>query len=159
MPLQRSPNSTRRMLVLGMLALGASTLYAAAPGPAISMQVWKDPNCGCCKDWIAHLERNGFRASVVEAGNTAARARLGVPQKFASCHTTLVQGYAIEGHVPVPDIQRLLKEKPQGVGLAAPGMPIGSPGMDGPAYGGRRDAYQVLLIQKDGSSQVFQSHP
>lgn len=159
MPLQRSPNSTRRMLVLGMLALGASTLSAAAPGPAISMQVWKDPNCGCCKDWIAHLERNGFRASVVEAGNTAARARLGVPQKFASCHTTLVQGYAIEGHVPVPDIQRLLKEKPQGVGLAAPGMPIGSPGMDGPAYGGRRDAYQVLLIQKDGSSQVFQSHP
>jgi hypothetical protein len=82
-----------------------------------------------------------------------------MPQKFGSCHTALVQGYVIEGHVPVADIQRLLKEKPKALGLSVPGMPIGSPGMDGPAYGGRRDAYQVLLIQRDGSNTVFNTYP
>lgn len=157
---EKAPSSKpmRRMFLLSMLALGAVSMPAAAMSPSIAMQVWKDPNCGCCKDWIAHLEQSGFRASVVDEGNNAARVRLGVAQKFASCHTALVQGYVIEGHVPVADIQRLLKEKPKALGLAVPGMPIGSPGMDGPAYGGRRDAYQVLLIQKDGSAQVFTSH-
>jgi hypothetical protein len=81
-----------------------------------------------------------------------------MPQKFGSCHTALVQGYVVEGHVPVADIQRLLKEKPRALGLSVPGMPIGSPGMDGPAYGGRRDPYQVLLIQRDGSTSVFNTY-
>ena len=81
-----------------------------------------------------------------------------MPQQLGSCHTALVQGYVIEGHVPAQDIQRLLKEKPQALGLAVPGMPIGSPGMDGPAYGGRRDRYEVLLVLKDGSTRVFQRH-
>jgi hypothetical protein len=81
-----------------------------------------------------------------------------MPQKFGSCHTALIQGYVIEGHVPAADIQRLLKERPQALGLAVPGMPIGSPGMDGPAYGGRRDAYQILLIQKNGTATVFNSY-
>ena len=150
--------STRRVFLLGVLALGAASMPAVAATQAIAMRVWKDPNCGCCKDWIAHMEQSGFRANVADEGNNAARARLGVAQKFASCHTALVQGYVIEGHVPVADIQRLLKEKPKALGLAVPGMPIGSPGMDGPAYGGRRDAYQVLLIQKDGSAEVFTSY-
>ena len=150
--------STRRVFLLGVLALGAASMPALAATQAIAMRVWKDPNCGCCKDWIAHMEQSGFSASVADEGNNAARARLGVAQKFASCHTALVQGYVIVGHVPVADIQRLLKEKPKAFGLAVPGMPIGSPGMDGPAYGGRRDAYQVLLIQKDGSAQVFTSY-
>ena len=148
----------RRVFLLGMLALGATSLPAAANPRATALQVWKDPHCGCCKDWIAHVEQSGFRASVADEGNDAARARLGVAQKFASRHTALVQGYVIEGHVPVADILRLLKEKPKALGLAVPGMPIGSPGMDGPAYGGRQDAYQVLLIQKDGSAQVFTSY-
>ena len=78
-----------------------------------------------------------------------------MPQKFASCHTALIEGYVIEGHVPAEDIQRLLKEKPQALGLAVSGMPIGSPGMDGPAYGGRRDPYAVLLVRRDGRSAVF----
>jgi hypothetical protein len=141
-----------------MLALGTASMPAVAAPQVIAMQVWKDPNCGCCKDWIARLEQSGFRASVADEGNNAARARLGVAQKFASCHTALVQGYVIEGHVPVADIQRLLKEKPKALGLAVPGMPIGSPGMDGSAYGGRRDAHQVLLIQKDGSAEIFTSY-
>ena len=153
-----SSKPMRRVFLLSMLALGAASMPAMATPRAIAVQVWKDPNCGCCKDWIAHMEQSGFSANVADEGNNAARARLGVAQKFASCHTALVQGYVIEGHVPVADIQRLLKEKPKALGLAVPGMPIGSPGMDGPAYGGRHDAYQVLLIQKDGSAQVFTSY-
>ena len=152
-------HTTRRAWLAGtaVLVLASSTMVAyAAPAP---LQVWKDPNCGCCKDWIAYLEKNGFATTVIEQGNSAARARLGMPQKFGSCHTALVQGYVIEGHVPVADIQRLLKEKPKALGLSVPGMPIGSPGMDGPAYGGRRDAYQVLLIQRDGSNTVFNTYP
>ena len=152
-------HTTRRAWLAGtaVLALASSTMIAYA-APA-TLQVWKDPNCSCCKDWIAHLEKNGFATTVIEQGNSAARARLGMPQKFGSCHTALVQGYVIEGHVPVTDIQRLLKEKPKALGLSVPGMPIGSPGMDGPAYGGRRDAYQVLLIQRDGSNTVFNTYP
>ena len=137
----------------------ATGFHRTALAQATTVQVWKDPNCGCCKDWIAHLEKNGFATTVIDQGNNAARARLGMPQKFGSCHTALIQGYVIEGHVPAADIQRLLKEKPPALGLAVPGMPIGSPGMDGPAYGDRRDAYQVLLIQRDGSTTVFNTYP
>jgi hypothetical protein len=152
-------HTTRRAWLAGtaVLALASSTMVAyAAP---TTMQVWKDPTCGCCKDWIAHLEKSGFATTVIEQGNSAARARLGMPQKFGSCHTALIQGYVIEGHVPAADIQRLLKDKPKALGLSVPGMPIGSPGMDGPAYGSRRDAYQVLLIQRDGSTTVFNNYP
>ena len=86
------------------------------------------------------------------------RLQLGMPPKFGSCHTALIQGYVIEGHVPSADILRLLKEKPRALGLAVPGMPIGSPGMDGPEYKNRRDPYDVLLIQREGSAIVFSSH-
>lgn len=154
-------NRQRRLLMTGAAALGlaASGLVQAQVAPAATgIEVWKDPNCGCCKDWISHMKQNGFKARVNETGNNAVRARLGMPQQLGSCHTALVQGYVIEGHVPAQDIQRLLKEKPQALGLAVPGMPIGSPGMDGPAYGGRRDRYEVLLVLKDGSTRVFQRH-
>lgn len=149
---------TRRAWLLGLAAMGAAALASAAKPQPVALQVWKDPNCGCCKDWIAHIEGHGFAATVIEQGNHAARARLGLAQKYASCHTALVQGYVIEGHVPAADILRLLREKPQALGLAVPGMPIGSPGMDGAAYGARRDPYRVLLIHKDGSASVFSTH-
>jgi hypothetical protein len=148
---------SRRTVLLGMAVLVCARPSVAKSQP-VPIQVWKDPNCGCCKDWVAHLEKNGFAANVVEQGNNAVRKRLGLPQKYASCHTALVQGYVIEGHVPAADIQRLLKEKPQALGLSVPGMPVGSPGMDGPDYGGRRDPYQVLLVQKDGTATVFSSY-
>lgn len=151
-------NPQRRSLLLGAVLLGSSALPAVAAPQSVAIQVWKDPNCGCCKDWIAHLQQNGFTTSVIDQGNNAMRSRLGMPQKYGSCHTALVQGYVIEGHVPAADIRRLLKEKPKALGLAVPGMPIGSPGMDGPAYGGQRDPYNVLLIQKDGSVEVFNSY-
>lgn len=151
-------NYQRRALLATAATFGlASTgLSRAQSLPLIA--VWKDPNCGCCKDWIAHLQASQFKVSVQDQGNNAARAQLGMPQKYASCHTALVQGYVLEGHVPAREIQRLLREKPKALGLAVPGMPVGSPGMDGPEYNGRRDRYEVLLILKDGSSQVFQTY-
>jgi hypothetical protein len=123
-------------------------------------EIWKSPTCDCCKDWMAHLEANGLEIAKVHAvGNTGARGRLGIPAALGSCHTALIGGYAIEGHVPAADIQRLPKERPAGaVGLAAPGMPVGSPGMDGPADGGRQDPCDVLLVAQDGSHRVFASH-
>lgn len=134
-------------------AFAQSSVTAKTP-----MEVWKDPDCGCCGDWVTHLQGNGFAVRVYDTGNSAARSRLGVPAKFDSCHTALVSGYAIEGHVPAREIRRLLKERPQAVGLSVPGMPVGSPGMDGAVYGNRRDPFDVLLIAKDGSTQVYQSY-
>ena len=151
--------SRRHALAMGALAIGIGwALSARAAQPKPLVEVWKDPNCGCCKDWMTHLESEGFAVKAHDKGNTAARAAFGMPQALGSCHTATVQGYVIEGHVPAADIKRLLANKPQALGLAVPGMPIGSPGMDGPVYGGRRDAYQVLLVRKDGSSQVFSNH-
>ena len=148
---------TRRTVLASLGALLAAPAWAAKP-PATPMDVWKDPNCGCCKDWVTHLEQAGFKVTVQETGNAATRKRLGMPDKLGSCHTARVGGYVIEGHVPAADILRLLREKPDALGLAVPGMPIGSPGMDGPAYGGRRDRYEVLLVLKDGSTRVFNSY-
>lgn len=154
-----SPN--RRILLSVLLAAGLAPAFAQGTGATnkkTPIEVWKDPNCGCCKDWVSHLESNGFAVKVNETGNNAARSRLGIDRKFGSCHTAQVGGYAIEGHVPASDIQRLLKEKPVAVGLAVPGMPVGSPGMDGPVYGDRKDAFDVLLLTRDGGAKVFQRY-
>lgn len=148
---------TMPALALGVFITGLPH-RAAARAPKPSVEVWKSPTCGCCKDWVKHMEDNGFRVTVNDSGNPNARAWLGIPQRLGSCHTAIVAGYAIEGHVPADDIHRLLREKPNAVGLAAPGMPIGSPGMDGPEYGGRKDAYEVLLVQRDGRTSVYRSH-
>lgn len=152
--------STRRSALACILGLGLGALgtaQAATPQP-LRVEVWKDPNCGCCKDWVSHLEESGFEVKVYDVGNAPMRARLGIPEKLGSCHTATVGGYAIEGHVPAKDIQRLLREKPSAIGLAVPGMPVGSPGMDGAIYQGRKDPYDVLLIAKNGSTAVFQSY-
>lgn len=154
----RAFDMNRRTMLLGMALAGLATHGLAATQTVKNIEVWKDPSCGCCKDWVAHLEKNGFKATVFETGNTAKRAQFGLAEKFGSCHTALIDGYVIEGHVPAADIHRLLKEKPKAVGLAVPGMPIGSPGMDGTAYGGRKDPFDVVLVKKDGSSQVFKSY-
>jgi hypothetical protein len=150
--------SRRRLLVAAAAAaLPTWPVVQAAPKTQLA-EVWKAPSCGCCGDWIKHMEANGFKVRVHDDGNTDARTRLGMPIKYGSCHTALIGGYAVEGHVPAREIHRLLKERPQAVGLAAPGMPIGSPGMDTPAYGGRKDPYDVLLVRKDGSATVYQAY-
>ena len=137
---------------------GGNSSPAPASAPPTEVQVWKEPTCGCCKDWIAHLESNGFKVFVNTGGTNAARARLGIPQNMASCHTALVGGYAVEGHVPAREIRRLLREKPTAAGLSAPGMPIGAPGMDTPAYNGKKNPYNVMLVAKDGSATVYQKY-
>lgn len=154
---------TRRrcLIALAASAVAVPTLEATARTPTAPtpVEVWKDPNCGCCQDWVDHMEANGFQVTVHDGGNNAVRARLGLPPKMGSCHTALVGGYLVEGHVPASDVRLLLQQKPKALGLAVPGMPVGSPGMDSPAYGGRRDAYDVLLVAHDGSARVFKHHP
>jgi hypothetical protein len=151
---------TRRTLLLTALLLPLARAQAAPSKTLI--EVWKTPTCGCCHDWVAHLEANGFTVKTFdlsEDAKTAKRQGLGMPEKLGSCHTALVQGFVLEGHVPARDIRRLLQERPRALGLAVPGMPVGSPGMDGPAYGGRQDSYAVLLVQRGGASSVYQNYP
>lgn len=152
-------NLTRRRLLGGAaITAAAVTFPGLATADSVAIKVWKSPTCGCCKDWITHLEDNGFAVTYEDVGNTDARARLGMPVRFGSCHTGEVAGYAIEGHVPAKEIYRLLEEKPQAVGLSVPAMPRGSPGMDGPAYGNIVDPYDVLLVKDDGTASVFQAY-
>lgn len=157
---QRAINFTRRRM-LGALALGT---VAGLIGPSriqakeLPIRVYKSPTCGCCNDWIDHLEENGFSVMAFNDGNSDARKRLGMPARFGSCHTGEINGYAIEGHVPAREILRLLDERPDAVGLSVPAMPRGTPGMDGPVYGGIVDPYDVLLIGDDGEATVFASY-
>lgn len=151
----------RRLFSSVLAAVAAASLPMAVSAQAgkPKVEVWKDPDCGCCKDWVQHLQTNGFAVQVHDSGNAAARARLGVAAQWGSCHSASVGGYAVEGHVPARDIHRLLRERPRAIGLSVPGMPVGSPGMDAPAYGGRQDRYDVLLLQHGGRAQVFQRYP
>ena len=149
----------RQWLQSSVLAgLSATAFLHTVQAQTTVVEVWKDPNCGCCQLWVEHLQAHGFKVEVRDVGNTAARKRLGMPESLGSCHTATVSGYVIEGHVPAADIRRLLRDRPLALGLSVPGMPIGSPGMDGPEYKGRKDAYDVLLVQKDGSSRSFQRY-
>jgi hypothetical protein len=152
--LQTRPQRRRLIGAAAAVVFGAAwPLAARAAMPAV--EVWKDPSCGCCGEWVKHMQANGFRVIVHDSGNNAMRAKLGIDRKYGSCHTALVGGYAVEGHVPAADIIRLLAQRPQALGLAAPGMPVGSPGMDGPIYKGRVDQYEVLLLARDGTASVF----
>ena len=155
MVLSRSPVSRRRFATL--ISVGLVSACAPLPAGAKSVVVYKDPTCGCCTGWVGHLRRAGFSASVVEQSDlTAIRARYGVPEAALSCHTAVIDGYFVEGHVPAEDIDRLIRLKPMARGLAVPGMPMGSPGMESPD--GRREPYDVLLIMRDGSSSTFAHH-
>jgi hypothetical protein len=145
----------RRLISLGMVLLPTFG-FSATEKPVITM--WKSPTCGCCKDWADHLEKNGFTVKTHTDGNDEIRKKLGMPIQFGSCHTALIGGYAIEGHVPAKEIKRLLAEKPIAIGLAVPAMPVGSPGMDGPEYKGRKDPYDVLLIGMNGKPSVYQAY-
>ena len=141
-----------RTLVLALTFFFSAQMYAAGP----TITVYKTRTCGCCGKWVEHLRANGFEPVVNDVQSTADyRKKFGVPEALASCHTATVGGYAIEGHIPAADIHRLLKEKPKATGIAVPGMPMGSPGMEG----ARRDAYSVILFDASGKTSVFQKHP
>ncbi|QIK95380.1 DUF411 domain-containing protein [Sphingomonas sp. HDW15A] len=120
------------------------------------MTVMKSPSCGCCGKWVEHVRAHGFDVKVVNVDDLmAVKKKAGIPDKLASCHTTIVGGYVVEGHVPAADIRKLLVQKPKAKGIAVPGMPAGSPGMEA---GGFKQPYQTLLIKADGSTSVFARH-
>lgn len=140
----------RKTFFAAMLAM---PVLASAATPII--EVYKSATCGCCEAWVKHLRDNGFKVEPHNVANPSdTREKMGMPDKMGSCHTAVVDGYAIEGHVPAADIKRLLAAKPKPIGLAAPGMPLGSPGMEGP----RKDGYDVYLVLPDGSSRVYQHY-
>ncbi|MDH5737852.1 MAG: DUF411 domain-containing protein [Gammaproteobacteria bacterium] len=134
-----------------------TTNAASAEAEPLEMTVYKSPTCGCCNAWIEHLEENGFSVTAVDMQDvTPKKIELGITPQTASCHTGVINGYAIEGHVPAADIIKLLDENPDHIkGLAAPGMPIGSPGME---MGDRKDAYDVIAIEEGNRTSVFSSH-
>lgn len=151
----RSVNQPRRLISLGLVLLPGLS-FAVTEKPVITM--WRGPKCGCCKDWAAYLEKNGFLVKAFDNGNAEIRQKLGMPVQFGSCHTAQINGYVIEGHVPAREIKRLLAEKPKVLGLAVPAMPLGSPGMDGPEYKGKKDPYDVLVIGPNGAASVYQAY-
>jgi hypothetical protein len=151
------PSPARRTL---MKALAAGALFSPLLGRAASaaphIEVYKSAGCGCCKAWITHLEQNGFTVGAHDVPSPGDyREKAGMPKELGSCHTGLIDGYAIEGHVPAADIKRLLaaetKGQPKARGLAVPSMPMGAPGMEG----GRADPFDVFLVDAQGQRSVF----
>lgn len=139
--------------LLSVFLLAAAFSAAAQTLPTVEM--YKNPYCGCCGQWAEHMRKNGFQVVAHDVEDiTAKRASLGMPASLGSCHTAKVGGYLLEGHVPAADVRRLLKEKPRALGLAVPGMPAGSPGMDVP----NSPPYETLLVAKDGGTTVFARH-
>jgi hypothetical protein len=143
----------RRTLLLGVAALAATARTAAAQ--PLRIEVWRDPNCGCCSGWVDHLRAEGFAVEDrVVASVAPVRRMLGTPSDLLSCHAARVAGFALEGHVPALAIRRLLADRPAGVvGLAVPAMPIGTPGMEVPRHA--PDTYDVIAWQADGSHHPF----
>ena len=147
---------TRRQL-LGVFSMIAATGLRPSAQKATAVQVFKDPTCGCCALWVEHLRKAGFAATVTDVDDmTAIKAKHRVPSQARSCHTALVGGYVVEGHVPAADVQRMLTQHPAIVGIAVPGMPIGSPGME--VAGMKPQPYDVLAFNKLGETHVFASH-
>ncbi len=151
---------SRRMILIGGTALVVgSPLRSLAQGAGPAIHVMKDPNCGCCTAWIDILENAGFTVTTEASAGTLLmryKSENGIPPEMISCHSGRIDGYMIEGHVPVADISLLLEARPDAVGLAVPGMPYGSPGMGSESA---REAYEVFLIRHDGSTEVFSSYP
>jgi hypothetical protein len=133
----------------------AAALAAAAPAPTIT--IYKTPQCGCCQKWVMHVAAAGFKPAINDVEDIdAIKQRYGVPAALQSCHTALVGGYVVEGHVPAADIKRLLAERPKVVGIAVPGMPAGTPGMEMP--GAPADRYEVTAFLANGTTRRFAAH-
>ena len=149
------PQTRRTVLLAAAAALFAPAAACAAQAREIT--VYKTPWCGCCGGWVKHLRAAGFTTEVVEVEDLAPiRAKHGVPFELSSCHTGVAGGYVFEGHVPIADVERLLKEKPKALGLTVPGMPIGSPGMEVP--NAAPEVFDTLLLLKDGTTRVYARH-
>lgn len=141
-------------IALGILFVMLWPLVKSTTGPQVV--VYKSPTCGCCRKWVSHLRNDGFNVTQIDTQNMKSiKKNQGISGRLASCHTAIVEGYVVEGHVPVKEIRRMLKEKPMIKGLTVPGMPIGSPGME---QGSRKDPYDVLAIQPNGSTTIYERY-
>jgi hypothetical protein len=152
-----SQSSRRIRPFLASVAIAMSIVGTSLSGTAYAAEftVYKSPSCGCCSKWVDHLKANGHTVATKNIENLDMIKKMaGVPEPLQSCHTAMVNGYVIEGHVPANDIKRLLAERPEAKGLAVPGMPAGSPGMEG----GTPDRYNVMLFKKGGASNVYAKH-
>jgi hypothetical protein len=146
--------STAFITVMALLSFMLWPTLKTAAGPQVV--VYKSPTCGCCTTWVSYLRNNGFNVSQIDTQNIkAVKLNKGVPQRLESCHTAIIDGYIVEGHVPVNAIRRMLKEKPAIKGIGVPGMPIGSPGME---QGTTKEPYDVLAILPDGSTTIYESY-
>jgi hypothetical protein len=142
-------------VLIGSFALALSAQWSSSAQQKPTLSVFKTATCGCCSKWVDHMKAAGFETRVQDVDDiSAVKQKLGVATEISSCHTAQVDGYVIEGHVPAESVQRLLKERPKVAGLAVPGMPMGSPGMEVP--GGQKDAYSVLAFEKDGKTSVYE---
>lgn len=144
-------------LVLSIvLSATGGFVYMQNVSAETEMTVYKSATCGCCGKWISHMEENGFKVKAVDVLEmNLVKEKYGIDRQLASCHTAVIDGYFVEGHVPADDVKRLLSEKPDVFGLSVPGMPVGSPGME---MGERVDRYSVVAIDKKGNTQVFNQH-
>ncbi len=145
----------RRVLQTIPLALAGLALGKVTAQTKVMMAVYKDPTCGCCHKWIEYMEANGFSAVVTNGEMGPVKTRFKIPANLESCHTTLIQGFIFEGHIPVEDVRRMLKEKPKGiVGLTIPGMPQSAPGMDARPF----QPYDVLSFDSAGKTTIYAKH-
>ncbi len=143
-------------VLVGAIAL-LCTLSAPALAAESALTVYRSATCRCCGHWVDHMQAAGFEVREIVTDNmTAIKADYGMPDNLASCHTAIIDNYRIEGHVPAADVQRLLREQPDILGIAAPGMPIGAPGME---MGDRRDPYTVVSFTANGETATFAEHP
>ncbi|RIX29242.1 DUF411 domain-containing protein [Sphingomonas edaphi] len=137
-------------------AIASAVMFVGGAAHAATMTVYKSPSCGCCGKWVEHVEKHGFKVTTVPTADVmTVKKTLGVPQSLASCHTTKVGNYVIEGHVPAVDIKRLLATKPKVRGIAVAGMPMGSPGME---HGHHREPYATVAFDAAGKTKVFAQH-
>ena len=147
---------SRRLLFLGAAAAGLAQ-GCGAVAQTRDITVYKTPWCGCCGGWVSHMEKAGFRTKVVVTEDlTPIRTRYKIPFELSSCHTGVIAGYAVEGHVPAEDVERLIKERPEALAILVPGMPIGSPGME--IAGQPNESFDTLLLEKSGKTRVFARH-
>lgn len=150
----------RAFILVGVLAVVAFVGFragdwSAASGAPIKVVMYQNPACGCCGEWAKHMEREGFEVEIQKTAElNRIKEREGITAETAACHTAIVDGYVVEGHVPVRDVKRLLLERPDVLGITVPGMPAGSPGMEGP----RSDSFDVLTFDKDGKTAVYASY-
>jgi len=152
---QRNSGGVTAVAVFFAFALVTALTTRAVPAQSANIVVYKSPTCGCCKNWVAHMQKNGHSVKTQDFEDMDPIKKLaGVPEPFQSCHTAMVNGYVVEGHVPAKDVDRLLKERPKARGISVPGMPAGAPGMEQ----GESERYNVLLFQSDGTSSIYAKH-